>query len=116
MVLAAADLAGIELRLLSHYLARYDGGRYASILLDGDIHQVNADKVGVTRSQIKRITYAFLYSAGNQKLGLCFDEKLSPEMAKRKGQEIIRKMGGAFVFVVSFMPLFHFLEHRIHLK
>lgn len=88
MVLAAADLAGIELRLLSHYLARYDGGRYASILLDGDIHQVNADKVGVTRSQIKRITYAFLYSAGNQKLGLCFDEKLSPEMAKRKGQEI----------------------------
>ncbi len=54
MVLAAADLAGIELRLLSHYLARYDGGRYASILLDGDINQVNGDKVGVPKSQIKR--------------------------------------------------------------
>ncbi len=39
-----SDLSGIELRLFAHYLARYDGGRYAKILLEQDIHQVNADK------------------------------------------------------------------------
>ena len=38
-----ADLAGIELRVLAHYLARYDGGKYAEVLLHGDIHQQNAD-------------------------------------------------------------------------
>ena len=45
-VMVGADLAGIELRMLAHYLARYDGGRYGEILLNGDIHQVNADAIG----------------------------------------------------------------------
>ena len=31
-VMCAADLSGIELRMLSHFLARFDGGRYADIL------------------------------------------------------------------------------------
>ena len=58
--MVAADLSGIELRMLAHYLGRYDGGRYAKILVEGDIHQTNADKIGVTRKQIKTISYAFL--------------------------------------------------------
>jgi DNA polymerase I-like protein with 3'-5' exonuclease and polymerase domains len=44
-VLVGADLSGIELRMLAHYLARYDQGRYSKILLTGDIHQTNADKI-----------------------------------------------------------------------
>ena len=86
--LVDSDLAGIELRMFAHYLARYDEGRYADILLNGDIHQVNADKIGVTRRQVKTITYAFLYGAGNQKIGLSYDNLLSPEAAKKKGAEI----------------------------
>jgi len=86
--MVGADLSGIELRMLSHFLARFDGGRYAEILLNGDIHQVNADKVGVSRSQIKTITYAFLYGAGDQKIGLSYDKLLSPTAAKKKGKEI----------------------------
>ena len=76
MVMCGADLAGIELRMLAHYLARYDDGRYADILLNGDIHQVNADKVSkllgtpVSRRDIKTISYAFLYGAGDAKSGL----------------------------------------------
>ena len=88
LIMVGADLSGIELRMLAHYLARYDGGRYAEILLNGDIHQVNADKIGVDRRQIKTITYAFLYGAGNKKIGTSFDASLSEEAAKRKGQEI----------------------------
>ena len=85
-----SDLAGIELRLFAHYLARYDGGRYAKILLEQDIHQVNADKIGISRRQVKTITYCFLYGGGNQKLGLSYDNMLSPEAAKKKGAEIRR--------------------------
>ena len=87
-VMVGADLAGIELRMLAHYLARYDGGRYADILLNGDIHQVNADKIGISRKLVKTVTYAFLYGAGDQKIGLSYDQGLPPNQAKTKGSEI----------------------------
>ena len=87
-VLVGADLSGIELRMLSHYLARYDKGRYTEILLNGDIHQTNADKVGVTRKQIKTISYAFLYGAGDTKLGHSYDKQLPDGKAAKKGREI----------------------------
>tara|TARA_A100001388_G_scaffold131970_1_gene97699 strand:- start:597 stop:1724 length:1128 start_codon:yes stop_codon:yes gene_type:complete len=88
MVMVGADLSGIELRMLAHYLGRYDGGRYADILLNDDIHQVNADKIGITRRQVKTVTYAFLYGAGNEKLGMSYDNTLQPKEARKKGQEI----------------------------
>ena len=88
LVLCGADLSGIELRMLSHYLARFDGGRYAEILLNGDIHQVNADKIGISRKQVKTVTYAFLYGAGDEKIGHSYDAQLSSSAAKRKGKEI----------------------------
>ena len=87
-VMVGADLAGIELRLLAHYLARYDGGRYGDILLHGDIHQENADKIGISRRLVKTVTYAFLYGAGDQKIGFSYDPLLSPSAAKSKGAEI----------------------------
>ena len=88
MVLCGADLSGIELRMLSHYLARWDSGRYANILLNGDIHQVNADKIGISRKLVKTVTYAMLYGAGDQKIGHSYDKQLSSTAAKRKGKEI----------------------------
>ena len=87
-VLVGADLSGIELRMLAHYLARYDKGRYADILLNGDIHQVNADKIGITRRDVKTVTYAFLYGAGDAKIGLSVDKQLSPNKARAKGKEV----------------------------
>ena len=86
--MVGADLSGIELRMLAHYLARWDGGRYAEVLLHGDIHQENADKIGVSRKLVKTISYAFLYGAGDQKIGISYDKQLSPEKAKKKGKEI----------------------------
>jgi DNA polymerase I-like protein with 3'-5' exonuclease and polymerase domains len=87
-LMVGADLAGIELRMLAHYLGRFDGGRYADILLNGDIHQVNADAVGVTRRQVKTISYAFIYGAGNAKIGYSYDAQLSEKQATKKGKEI----------------------------
>ena len=86
--MVGADLSGIELRMLAHYLARYDGGRYAEVLLNGDIHQENADKIGISRKLVKTVTYAFLYGAGDQKIGLSYDKQLPENKAKKKGKEI----------------------------
>ena len=87
-VMVGADLAGVELRMLSHYLARYDGGEYANELINGDIHQKNADKIGVSRKQVKTISYAMIYGAGDLKLGKSYDSSLSDSGAKSKGREI----------------------------
>lgn len=86
--MVGADLSGIELRMLAHYLARYDDGRYADILLNGDIHQVNADKIGITRRDVKTVTYAFLYGAGDVKIGLSVDKQLSTNKARAKGKQV----------------------------
>ena len=88
MVMVGADLSGIELRLLAHYLARYDEGKYADILLNGDIHAENAKKIGISRREVKTVTYAFLYGAGDKKIGTSFDGSLGEDQAKRKGKEI----------------------------
>ena len=87
-VMVGADLSGIELRMLAHYLARFDQGRYAKILLTGDIHATNAEAIGVTRTEIKRITYCFLYGGGDHKIGLSYDKQLSEQKARKKGKEI----------------------------
>ena len=86
--MVGADLSGIELRMLANYLAKYDAGRYADVLLNGDIHQVNADRIGISRREVKTITYAFLYGAGDAKIGLSFDSSLDDSSAKSKGKEI----------------------------
>jgi DNA polymerase I-like protein with 3'-5' exonuclease and polymerase domains len=88
LVMVGADLSGIELRMLAHYLARYDQGRYTEILLTGDIHQTNADKIGISRKLVKTVTYAFLYGAGNIKIGHSYDKQLSDDKARKKGAEI----------------------------
>ena len=87
-VMVGADLSGIELRMLADSLFKYDEGRYADILLNGDIHQVNADKIGISRRECKTVQYAFLYGAGDIKIGQSFDSSLNDRAAKSKGKEI----------------------------
>ena len=65
-VLVGSDLSGIELRCLAHYMQDDD---WAQELLNGDIHQKNADAAGVTRPQAKTLIYATLYGAGAAKIG-----------------------------------------------
>jgi len=66
-VLVGADASGLELRMLAHYM---DDSDYTSILLNGDIHIANQKAAGLeTRDQAKTFIYAFLYGAGNAKIG-----------------------------------------------
>lgn len=61
------DASGLELRCLGHYMARYDDGEYGREVVDGDIHTVNQNAMGLTsRSQAKVLAYALIYGAGNQ--------------------------------------------------
>ncbi len=65
--LVGADLSGIELRCLAHYM---NDPKYTKELLEGDIHTANQQAAGLpTRNDAKTFIYAFLYGAGEAKLG-----------------------------------------------
>lgn len=69
-VQVGADASGLELRCLGHYMARYDGGKYADTVVNGDIHTENQKAAGLpTRGNAKSFIYAFLYGAGDAKIG-----------------------------------------------
>ena len=65
--LVGSDLSGIELRCLAHYMK---DDNYTKQLLEGDIHTTNQNAIGLSeRSTAKTWIYAFLYGAGEGKLG-----------------------------------------------
>lgn len=64
-VLVGTDAAGLELRMLAHYLNRAD---FTKQVVEGDPHQYNADVVGITRPQAKTLIYAISYGAAAPKI------------------------------------------------
>ncbi len=82
-VLVGADLSGLELRCLAHFMHKYDNGEYGRLLLEGDPHSLTAEAIGLNPKEIyilngvqdngrefsKRWMYAFLYGAGEEKCG-----------------------------------------------
>lgn len=78
------DASGLELRCLGHFGVPFDGGQYAETVLNGDIHWVNGIAAGICpneprdkhneyhearRAIAKTFIYAFLYGAGDEKVG-----------------------------------------------
>lgn len=59
-VLVGTDAAGLELRMLAHYLNRAD---FTKQVVEGDPHQYNADMAGVSRPNAKTLIYAIQYGA-----------------------------------------------------
>ena len=67
-VFVGYDAEQLELRILAHYM---DDPDYIKEILDGDIHTLNQTKAGLpTRDNAKTFIYAFIYGAGDGKLGL----------------------------------------------
>lgn len=65
-----ADMSGLELRCLGHYMSFFDGGEYIKVVTGGNVHEVNRDAAGLdTEARAKRFIYAFLYGGGDAKIG-----------------------------------------------
>ena len=61
------DAAGLELRVLAHYM---DDDKFTKEVLEGDVHTANQRMAGLdTRDQAKTFIYALLYGAGDAKIG-----------------------------------------------
>lgn len=108
-VLVGCDASSLELCELAHFLARYDGGAYASAVTSGkkedgtDTHGIHKAALDFNdREKGKTWTYAFLYGAGDYKLGTIVisdfdDEKLARFNAKypsgKARDSMIKKLG-----------------------
>lgn len=67
MKLVGIDASGLELRMLAHYMK---DDAYTQEILSGDIHTANQVAAGLpSRNQAKTFIYAFLYGAGDAKIG-----------------------------------------------
>ena len=65
--LVGVDASGLELRMLAHYMGDEE---FTNVLLRDDIHTRNQTAAGLaTRPQAKTFIYAFLYGAGDAKIG-----------------------------------------------
>lgn len=104
MILVGADAAGIELRNLAHFMAKYDKGAYAKAVVEGssadmtDAHSLNTIALGMDpkklytingkqakgRDVAKTFIYAFLYGAGPDKLGYILGVSRAKALATRK--------------------------------
>lgn len=102
-VLVGCDADALELRCLAGYLVPYDQGAYIETILRGDkklgtdMHSVNARAIGLDptatypvdgktltgRDIAKTWFYAFLYGAGDGKLGAILGKGLSAGKASR---------------------------------
>ncbi|WNM71038.1 DNA-directed DNA polymerase [Klebsiella phage vB_KpnP_cmc356ctg1] len=94
------DASGLELRCLAHFMSKYDNGAYADVILNGDIHWVNAIAADLApnvprdkesqehesmRDNAKTFIYGFLYGAGDEKTGQIVGA------GKERGKELKKK-------------------------
>ncbi len=101
--LIGADMSGLELRCLAHYMGRWDNMAYGQVILNGkkedktDIHTVNQRALGLPDEPAegrdtsgydtgKTWFYAFLYGAGDEKLGSITAPTLSAAKQKARGK------------------------------
>jgi DNA polymerase-1 len=106
-----SDMSGLELRCLAHYMGRWDDGAYARIILEGkkedrtDIHMVTQDALGLPdepadgrttkgRDTAKTFFYAYLYGAGDLKLGKILYPALSEDRQRAMGKLARAKFQG----------------------
>ena len=88
--LVGADLSGLELRCLAHMMAKFDGGSYTNVVVNGDIHSVNQKAAGLPdRSSSKVFIYGFLYGAGAAKIGSIVNG------TEKEGRKLINKFMAA---------------------
>lgn len=65
--LVGVDASGLELRMLAHYMNDKD---YTQEVIHGDIHTANQKAAGLqSRDTAKTFIYAYLYGAGDAKIG-----------------------------------------------
>tara|TARA_E500000081_G_scaffold9566_1_gene11446 strand:- start:11546 stop:13279 length:1734 start_codon:yes stop_codon:yes gene_type:complete len=83
--LVGIDISGLEVRMLAHFMSKYDNGAYTDVVLNGDIHTTTQKLAGLdSRDVAKRFYYCFLYGGGVKKIAQVIDKKINIASAIKK--------------------------------
>lgn len=93
--LVGCDLSGIEFRCLANLTYEFDDGELVDVVLNGDIHQKNADLAGISRGVAKRLLYATMYGGGDAKLGSIVEPLASEGRQRSLGKQLRAKLMAA---------------------
>ena len=66
--LCGYDASSLEARCSAHYTLPIDDGEFAKEILEGDIHQKNADYFNIERNQAKSLYFGLIYGASPGKI------------------------------------------------
>ena len=67
--LVGIDVSGLEIRMLCHFMSKFDNGAYTKVVLEGDIHTETQKLAGLdSRDNAKRFYYCFLYGGSVKKI------------------------------------------------
>ena len=86
-----ADSSGNQFRSLCHYV---NDSTLTAQVLDGDIHEFNAEIIGTDRRTAKTWIYAYLFGAGNSKLGKVLNGTANPNKGKESRDAYASRIPG----------------------
>jgi DNA polymerase-1 len=86
-----ADSAGNQFRGLCHYI---NDDKFTNEVINGDVHQRNADVLGISRPGAKTFIYAYLFGAGHAKLGEAISGKKSAKIGKEADEKFKATLPG----------------------
>jgi len=109
MKVIGADSAGNQFRGLCHYI---NDDKFTDEVINGDVHQRNADTLGISRPQAKTFIYAYLFGAGHAKLGEAVSGKKSAKIGKQADETFKATLPGLKVLKDSLEDEFRHSQMR----
>lgn len=96
--LVIGDLSNFEARVLAHYLAVLmgDDSLAKAFIAGQDLHQFNADKIGITRLEAKTLLYLYLYGGQAARLAKALSVSL------KRAEEILKSLEVNFPALAQF--------------
>ena len=109
MKVIGADSAGNQFRGLCHYI---NDDKFTDEVINGDVHQRNADTLGISRPQAKTFIYAYLFGAGHAKLGEAVSGKKSAKIGKQADETFKATLPGLKVLKDNLENEYRYSEMR----
>ena len=108
-VMVGCDSSGNQIRALAHYLNNDEVNHH---ILKGDIHQHNADTIGISRPLAKGVLYASIFGAGMLKLGKMITGKEDIDVGRNAKNKLYEALPGLKQLITKLNNFWYSAEHK----
>lgn len=99
-----SDLSGLELRAFAEELYDYDEGAFFNVLMNEDFHEKNRQILDIpNRTDAKRFIFAWMYGAGDEKLGSIIYPERTVTAKKNAGKTLRSRITSGITGVANLL-------------